>query len=378
MAPELNNGDRNPMTTQSILDRILDLARWAPSGDNTQPWRFERLGAMSVRVHGFDTRSHCVYDLDGHPSQLSIGALLETISIAASAHRWAMTVRRDRDAAEDKPRFDIEFNEDLALPPSPLAATIDKRSVQRRAFKTRPLRAEEKAALSQSVGPDYKIVWLESAGDRLRTAKMLFHSAKLRLTIPEAYRVHRDVIEWHAQFSKDRIPDQALGANPMTVVLMRHVMKSWERVHFFNRFLAGTWAARIELDLVPGFACAAHFLLQPAQAPRSSDDYVAAGRALQRFWLTATLLNLQLQPEITPLVFARYAREGRTFSEQPWAADKADQVRLQLERLVGIDGAVRTVFMGRIGESKAAAARSIRHDLAELNQSTSPVAQLTR
>ena len=60
------------MTTAAngILEQILDLARWAPSGDNTQPWRFERVDDLHVVVHGFDTRDHCVYDLTGHPSQM--------------------------------------------------------------------------------------------------------------------------------------------------------------------------------------------------------------------------------------------------------------------------------------------------------------------
>ena len=68
----------------SPIEQILDTARWAPSGDNTQPWRFEIVSNNRIVVHAFDTRSHCVYDLDGHPSQLSVGALLETIRIAAS------------------------------------------------------------------------------------------------------------------------------------------------------------------------------------------------------------------------------------------------------------------------------------------------------
>lgn len=71
-------------TAMIPLTEILDLARWAPSGDNTQPWRFEIASDDQVVVHGFDTRQHCVYDLDGHPSQISLGALLETIALAAT------------------------------------------------------------------------------------------------------------------------------------------------------------------------------------------------------------------------------------------------------------------------------------------------------
>ena len=29
------------MADRETLTRILELGRWAPSGDNTQPWRFE-------------------------------------------------------------------------------------------------------------------------------------------------------------------------------------------------------------------------------------------------------------------------------------------------------------------------------------------------
>lgn len=67
-----------------VLGQILELARWAPSGDNTQVWRFEVQGPDHLRVHCHDTREHCVYDLDGHPSQLSHGVLLETIAIGKS------------------------------------------------------------------------------------------------------------------------------------------------------------------------------------------------------------------------------------------------------------------------------------------------------
>src|SRR6476619_1780850 len=68
----------------SLAHDILDLARWAPSGDNTQPWRFELLSEREILVHGYDTSAQCVYDLDAWASHLSHGALLETVAIAAT------------------------------------------------------------------------------------------------------------------------------------------------------------------------------------------------------------------------------------------------------------------------------------------------------
>ena len=55
-------------------------------------------------------------------------------------------------------------------------------------------------------------------------------SAKIRLTIPEAYDVHRRMIEWDARYSHDRIPDQALGTDALSVKSMRWVLESWPRV----------------------------------------------------------------------------------------------------------------------------------------------------
>jgi len=93
-----------------ILENILDQARWAPSGDNTQPWRFEIVETRHVVVHGFDTRSHCVYDLDGHPSQLSLGALLESMALAASTHGLRMEARRRAEMPETLPTFDVHLS----------------------------------------------------------------------------------------------------------------------------------------------------------------------------------------------------------------------------------------------------------------------------
>jgi hypothetical protein len=142
--------------------------------------------------------------------------------------------------------------------------------------------------------------------------------------------------------------------------MMRWAMASWTRVNRLNRYGAGTLAPRVELDLVPGLACAAHVALVAARPPAGIDDYVAAGRALQRFWLTATRLGLQFQPGYTPVIFARYAREGRAFTASARAMSHAQDVLARLSRLLGAAEAERTVFMGRIGHGPAASARSLR------------------
>ena len=348
----------------SAIEQILDAARWAPSGDNTQPWRFEVLGPQQLVVHGHDTRDHCVYDLAGEASQLSLGALLETLDIAASLHGWSARIGRRQDAAPHQPTFDVTFDT-RAGGADPLAAQVRTRSVQRRALSTRPLTAADKLALEAAAGPAHDIRWFEGTAKRWQVARLMFRNAHLRLTMPEAYEVHRSVIEWGARESVDRVPDQALGADAVSLVMMRTAMQSWGRVQFANRFLAGTWIPRLQLDLVPAMACAAHFAIVARRPPEGVEDFVAAGRTVQRVWLTATALDLWQQPEMTPLIFARYARQGTSFTRVAKLQARASGLEARLHSLLGSD-AESAVWMGRIGAGSAPTARSVRRPLQDL------------
>lgn len=359
------SGGRPDLHLDPQLEQILELARWAPSGDNTQPWRFEIIDARRLVVHGHDTRDHCVYDLDGHPSQLSIGALLETMAIAASTFQLDTRITRHTRAPVDRPTLTIEFLPADDVEEDPLADFILPRSVQRLPLSRRALTAMEKAALAAALPPGFHVHWIEGR-QRTAAARLMFRNAKLRLTMPEAHQVHQAVIEWNAHHSNDRMPDRALGVDRLTAKLMRWVMHDWRRVEFFNTWLAGTLAPRLQMDLIPGLACAAHFVLTAPLRPHSTDDYLAAGRAMQRFWLTATAQHLQLQPEMTPLIFSRYVREGRVFSGIPGMQQRAARLSREAERLVGKPVWDHAVFMGRIGAGKPPQARSLRRPLREL------------
>ncbi len=356
---------QQPAAPQNAIRQILELARWAPSGDNTQPWRFEIHHDKRLIVHGFDTRDHVIYDLQGRASQLALGGLLETIEIAAQGRGLQCDIRRRTDLPANRPTFDIDLSEAPAAT-HPLERVIRARCTQRRPLSRRPLGDREHCSLEAATGPSYQIIWLEGGKNLRRVAHLLFHNAYIRLTTPEAYPVHRDVIEWDTQFSLDRIPAQALGANPLTTRLMRWTLQSWRRVVFMNTFAGGTVLPRLQLDVLPALYCAAHFVIVARQAPQSIDDYLQGGRAMQRFWLTATRLGLQLQPEMTPLIFASYVREGVAFTRHQQSLDKARTLSQQLQQLLGREASECAVFMGRVGFGPSPAARSIRLPLQDL------------
>ncbi|MFC6668972.1 ThiF family adenylyltransferase [Marinobacterium aestuariivivens] len=115
--------EQGAYTATTAAEKVLDLARWAPSGDNTQPWRFELVGEKALVVHGSDTRDSVVYDLDGRASQMAIGALLESIEIAASTLGLKAGIQRRPDLPEETPTFDVTLSPEAGLAADPWLPT---------------------------------------------------------------------------------------------------------------------------------------------------------------------------------------------------------------------------------------------------------------
>ena len=192
-------------------------------------------------------------------------------------------------------------------------------------------------------------------------------SGKLRLSIPEAYSVHKKIIEWNARTSIDRVPDQALGLSPLVLPLMRWIMESWTRVCFFNRFLGGTIIPRLQLDILPALFCSAHCFLLAPSPPNSLDSYVTGGRAVARFWLGCEALGLSVQPEMTPLIFRSYFQKKIKFSIFPNTMELAGVISNKLDK-IGDVMTDRAIFLGRIGWDRQPFSRSLRRPLTDLMQ----------
>jgi len=350
----------------ALIENILNIARWAPSGDNVQPWRFEIIDNFHFIVHGFDTREHCVYDLDGHPSQMAIGALLENIEIASAEWGYSVEFIYCHDLPETTPTFNVYLKPDSKIASSPLFSYIPIRATQRRRLSAKSLLVEQKRQIEESVTPGYRILWFEGAKTKLKIANFLAKSALIRLSIPEAYEVHKTIIEWNSRFSEDRIPDQAVGLDPLSLYLMKWALKSWQCTHFISAYLGGTLLPRIQLDWLPSLYCAAHFIIVADRKPETVGDFIMAGRAMQRVWLTATQLGLQVQPEMTPLIFSRYAREGLRFTTVMKMREAANCLAVKYAALVNPESVECAVFNGRMGCGKAAYSRSLRLPLEKL------------
>jgi len=81
---------------------------------------------------------------------------------------------------------------------------------------------------------------------------------------------------------------------------------------------------------------------------------------MQRVWLTATSVGLQMQPETTPLIFRAYVRSGRRFTQADRVNALATTLADRLDRLIGPEALDSAVFLARVGAGPKARSRSLR------------------
>jgi hypothetical protein len=353
--------------TRSEIERILERARWAPSGDNGQPWTFTIEGEEHVGVH-LRVPEHDVYDQEGEFTKLSGGCLLETMRVAASEYgrgfQWSV-----------RSQAPGEVELDVGLPRQrtgrdPRSDFVELRSVDRRPYQTTPLTHRQKKALQDALGDELEIRWLESLGDRWKMTRLACLATDIRMRIPESFDVHRRVIDFVRTHSATAIPVRSLPVDPILRRMMKWAFKDPRRVRAINR-VAGTWLPQLEMDMIPGLASGAHFVVALRELPapeQRTEAVLRAGMAIQRFWLEAARQGLSLQPSIVPISFGRCGAQRIPFTEDGAMRRQAEELGEQVRRIWPDRPLRGLMFAGRIGmpPSRMMPARSTRWPLEEL------------
>jgi sulfur-carrier protein adenylyltransferase/sulfurtransferase len=356
------------LRARSPVEEILNLARWAPSGDNGQPWTFSILASERVLVR-IRHASNNVYEYrNGEPTWLSAGILIETIRIAATA--WQREMIWELTPPDVANTIAVRFHRSDAIAIDPLTSFITLRSVDRRRYRGRGLSRPEKAALETCLTGGLILDWHESVPDRWRIAQVSAAATGIRLRCPEAFEVHQRVIDWDRAQSPSGIPARAAGLSRMTLPLMRWAMANWRRARWLNH-VDGTMAAALQMDLLPGLGCAAYFVMRrpPGNAGEAAApaELIEMGRGIQRFWLTAARLGLAMQPIMATIAFAHYGECHVAFSSQRGLSSRAENLAKSFRHAFGVTPE-EVVFIGRIGEPyrRLPTHRSSRRRLEEL------------
>lgn len=77
--------------TDSVLQEILNFAVQAPSGDNTQPWKFRKISENSIEIIAWGDKDNPIFNYKNIPTLIAIGAVIENIENLTAEYGFATT-----------------------------------------------------------------------------------------------------------------------------------------------------------------------------------------------------------------------------------------------------------------------------------------------
>ena len=182
-----------PLRRETVQE-LVRLATLAPSGHNTQPWRFQADTRRVTITPDFHRRLPVV-DPDDHALFISLGAALENLVVAAREHGFLPTVELFPD---DGPEGALRVRLDPLRPrPSPwqdaLAKALEERQSTRALYDGRPIPPGDRAALEEAARvPGVHLRFLPGEA-RLRVLDVVTEAARRQAADPD---FRRELVSW--------------------------------------------------------------------------------------------------------------------------------------------------------------------------------------
>lgn len=291
---------------------LIECATLAPSGHNTQPWRF-RTSDHSIELRADLDRRLPVVDPDDHALYISLGCALENLVIAAEHDGLTATVDPCfKDSHEPCIRIHlepVEVNRDSGLYPA-----LARRQSNRRRYDRRKIRDEELERLLQAGRRDAVELRSFAVGSPEISPIIEFVQEGSRQQFSDHAFVE-ELVSWvrftrrEAKRTSDGLLGPALGFPPVPRWLGRILM---------TRLLSPDSEAKRQARAIDS---SSHLLLFIARA-HDKAGWIETGRAFQRLALTATMLGVAHahvnMPCEVPAVRSRLAEHlGLANGEQP-------------------------------------------------------------
>ncbi len=302
--PRSRRPDGSVVPSRQLTDELLAAAVAAPSMHNTQPWRFQiRDADDAIELHADPARMLPVGDPHGRATCIACGAALFNVRMAAAAAGLQTDVRLLPDPGRPLLLAEIGLTGQHRATSweCELRAAIWRRHTNREPFSNRPVPEGIRAELAEAGRLEGAVLHFLDQSEAIRVLRLAAEAERELLSDP-AYRA--ELARWAGGYrDRDGIPDNAVGPRPA----------------------AGRAPVR---DFTPGphpgpvryawFEECPQLAVLSVRG-RGSSDWLIAGQALQRVWLTATCRGISASPLTQPLETAEawLVRDPRSGSEEP-------------------------------------------------------------
>lgn len=291
---------------KNLVQKLLEAAVMAPSGDNVQPWDIQvSENFTQIDLYNLPDKDRSYYNYQQSASYIAHGALIENMLIAAKQLGCQLEYQLFPNKEDDNYIAKISLSSAEAQP-EPLYAAIFERCTNRFLYKRTEVSSEVLQALEDSVKDiDSAKVSLVNQKDKVKQlAKELMVNDRIVFECKEIHQFLFDKIRWNKkqiEETRDGMPVDTLGLS-FIEKLAFPMLRFWWYVRAANIF---------GLSKIVGLKCwwgCCNSSILGMVTIKGNDKiaFIEGGRASQRLWLEASNQGFALQPIIgLPLLINR-------------------------------------------------------------------------
>lgn len=340
------------------IQKILEIAVQAPSGENAQPWKF---GVRGDKVHVFNIpeRDQSPYNFRQRGSFVAHGALLENISIVSSqlGYETNFVIFPDKN---DRDLIAVITLKKTKPKEESLYAYIVERATNRKPYdKTLPLTARESHEIlnaAQHIKTGRVLITENKENIRVLS---LVGSMNERLALENKY-IH-DFLFSHINWTEEENQEKKLGFDIKTLELPGpakvgfKLFSYWPILRVLN-IVGASKAVWKQNGSVYAASSAVGIITVKGS---TSEDFINAGRIMQRVWLTSTSLGLSFQP-MTGILF--FMQRLLADTSEPFSAHQIELIKESYEAVQKIFNIQNETIpvMFRIGHGAPPTAQALK------------------
>lgn len=345
---------------REVIGNILKQAVFAASGDNSQPWRFEVEG-NKIFIFNLPDKDNPVLNFEQSGSYIAHGGLIENIVIISKSYGYDTRIEL---FPSEKP----DLVSSITLEPAKsekdeLLEAIPSRCTNRRPYKKINFSDAQKECLlsvSEAISMPRKgrIIFLESEADKKSVASAGSLIEQVILEDKELHRLMFKDVLWSAKENQQKVSGLYIKtmefAPPVKFVFW--LASSWPIISKLNKIGLAKFVASQDAKLYQTGAAMGAIAMEAG----SREDFVCAGRILQRMWLEATKLKLSLQPVSAMLFAGRRVEKG---DKSPFCQKHLEIIKKNfaiLEERFKIKQGEVLAMMFRVGFADPPSARTCR------------------
>jgi nitroreductase len=339
------------------IERIVRAAAQAPSGDNSQPWRFTFRAPNTLEIRALPEKDNALFNIDDSGTLIALGAAIQNAELEAKALGFMPEVRYGGEGTLTATLV-LQNGDELSEMERSLQQAIPLRHSNRKAYKKTSLATEDKQALLNVVGKTAGVsfAFIEAVEPMARVSRALTTMEEIALNNKSLHKLFFESIFWSKESNEEGAPGlyiKTLELPPPAQLLFK-ALRHWPVASFLAR--VGFPRKIAEMNAKQNASASAFGVITVDRFDRV--NYIEAGRLLERVWLAAAARGMSLQI-VTGILFLARTLEHDTST--PFSAAERMSVREASSRIRGnLEGSKEPLLIFRVGYGTPPSAVSFR------------------